>query len=68
MNSIIIYCRLTSTSWIPCLILSGSDLGWAQVFELVCSVGMVMGVSSGSPIVVSLGMFLVFINRTLVGV
>ena len=43
MKSIRYLFRLTCDSWILCLRTSGSELGWALVFELGFSVGMVLG-------------------------
>ena len=50
--------RLTCASWIPCLITSGSDLGWDLGFELRFSVGMVLGSPVGYTIGYSFNMFI----------
>ena len=42
MKSIRYIFRLTCDSWLLCLRTSGSVLGWALVFELGFSVGMVL--------------------------
>ena len=68
MKIIIYLCTLTCVSWLPRLSISGSELGWALVFELSLSYGMALGSPVGSPIRYYINIFLVLTLCNYIGI
>ena len=58
MKSIRYIFRTTCASFLPCLIISGSGLGWDMCFDIILSVVMVIGIPIGYPLGYSINMLL----------
>ena len=67
MKVIRFLCRITCAPWIPFLRVYRSNIIWALVFELVLSIGIVLGVPGGYPLAYSIILLLGFALDTSFG-